>query len=72
MDPKKLSILSAIAASSCCVPPLILLGLMLLGIGTAGFAGLSSALGSVKWYILPLAMAGITSSYWLYFRGKKK
>jgi copper chaperone CopZ len=71
MDAKKVSILSAIAASSCCVPPLILLGLTLLGIGTAGVAGLSSTLGAIKWYILPLAVAGVGVSYWLYFREKK-
>lgn len=72
MDAKKVSILSAIAASSCCVLPLILLGLTLLGVGTAGVAGLSSTLGAIKWYILPLAVVGVGLSYWLYFREKKK
>lgn len=72
MDAKKVSVLSAIAASSCCVPPLILLGLTLLGIGTTGLAGLSSTLGSLKWYLLPLAVVGVGSSYWLYYREKKK
>lgn len=72
MDAKKVTILSMIAASSCCLPPLILLGLTLVGIGTAGFAGLSSTLGALKWYLLPLAMVGVGSSYWLYFREKKK
>lgn len=61
-----------IAASSCCVPPLILLGLTLLGIGTAGLAGFSSTLGSLKWYLLPTAVIGVGLSYWLYFREKKK
>ncbi len=72
MDAKKVSILSAIAASSCCLPPLILLGLTLLGVGTAGVAGLSSTMGAIKWYILPLAIVGVGVSYWLYFREKKK
>lgn len=72
MDAKKVSILSAIAASSCCLPPLILLGLTLAGIGTAGVAGLSSTLGSLKWYMLPLAVVGLTVSYFLYFREKRK
>ena len=72
MDPKKISILSALAASSCCVLPLALLGLSLLGIGTAGAAGFSTALGSVKWLIMPLATTGVLFSYWLYFREKKK
>lgn len=72
MDSKKVSILSAIAASSCCLPPLILLGLTLLGVGTAGVAGLSSTLGAMKWYILPLAVIGVGLSYWLYLREKKK
>lgn len=72
MDAKKVSILSAIAASSCCLPPLVLLGLTLIGVGTTGFAGMSSTLGSLKWYFLPLAMIGVVLSYWLYFREKKK
>ena len=72
MDAKNISIVSMIAASSCCLPPLILLGLTLIGVGTAGFAGLSSTLGSLKWYILPLAILGVGLSYWLYFREKKK
>lgn len=72
MDARKVSIISALAASSCCLPPLILLGLTLLGIGTAGLAGLSSTLGSLKIYLLPLAWIGVSSSYYLYFREKKK
>jgi len=72
MDAKKLSFLSMIAASSCCLPPLILLGLTLIGVGTAGVAGLSSTLGSLKWYILPFAIIGVAVSYGLYFREKKK
>lgn len=72
MDARKVSVLSMIAASSCCLPPLILLGLTLIGVGTAGFAGVSSTLGSVKWYILPFAIVGVSLSYWLYFREKRK
>lgn len=72
MNSKKISIVSMIAASSCCLPPLILLGLTLIGVGTAGLAGLSSTLGSLKWFILPLAVVGVGVSYWLYFREKKK
>lgn len=72
MDSKKLSILSAIAASSCCLPPLILLGLTLLGIGSAGFAGFSSTLGAMKWYLMPLAFLGLATSFYLYRREKKK
>ncbi len=72
MDAKKVSILSALAASSCCVLPLALLGLSLLGIGTAGAAGFSTTLGSLKWFIMPLAATGVAFSYWLYFREKKK
>ncbi len=72
MDAKKISFLSMIAASSCCLPPLILLGLTLIGVTTTGFAGVSSTLGSLKWYIFPFAIVGIGLSYWLYFREKKK
>lgn len=72
MNSQKMSMLSALAASSCCVPPLILLGLTLLGIGSAGLAGFSSTLGAIKWYILPLAIVGVGSSYYMYFREKKK
>ncbi|MCH9031377.1 MAG: heavy-metal-associated domain-containing protein [candidate division Zixibacteria bacterium] len=72
MDAKKVSILSALAASSCCVPPLILLGLTMIGVGTAGFAGFSTTLGSFKWYILPLAIVGVGTSYYLYFKEKRK
>ncbi len=72
MDAKKVSILSALAASSCCVPPLILLGLTLLGVGTAGMAGFSSTLGAMKWYIFPLAILGLGFSYYLYFKERKK
>lgn len=61
-----------IAASSCCLLPLILLGLTLFGIGTTGLMGVSSTLGSLKWYILPLAVLGVGVSYWLYFREKRK
>lgn len=72
MDPKKLSIVSALLASSCCVLPLLLLGMTLLGIGTAGLAGASTVLGSLKWYLFPMAMVGLGLSYYLYFREKKK
>jgi len=72
MNVKKISILSALAASSCCLPPLILLGLTLIGVGTAGLTGFSSTLGAAKWYILPVAIAGLAASYYLYFREKKK
>ncbi|RME26286.1 MAG: hypothetical protein D6800_06540 [Candidatus Zixiibacteriota bacterium] len=72
MDAKKVSFLSMLAASSCCVPPLILLGLTVLGIGSAGLAGFSTTLGTLKWYLLPLAIVGVGVSYWLYFREKKK
>jgi copper chaperone CopZ len=72
MDAKKVSILSMVAASSCCLPPLILLGLMLIGVSTVGVAGLSTTLGSLKWYILPFAILGVGLSYLLYFREKKK
>ena len=72
MDSRKVSILSAIAASSCCVPPLILLGLTLVGVGTAGLAGFSSTLGAIKWYIFPLAILGLGFSYYLYFKEQKK
>lgn len=72
MDAKKVSILSMIAASSCCLPPLILLGLTLVGVGTVGVAGISTTLGSFKWYILPMAVVGVGLSYWLYFRERKR
>lgn len=71
MDSKKLSIFSIIAASSCCLPPLILLGLTLVGIGTSGVVGVSSALGALKWYLLPSAIIGVCFSYWFYFREKR-
>ncbi|RME21814.1 MAG: hypothetical protein D6800_11685, partial [Candidatus Zixiibacteriota bacterium] len=63
MDAKKVSFLSMLAASSCCVPPLILLGLTVLGIGSAGLAGFSTTLGTLKWYLLPLAIVGVGVSY---------
>lgn len=72
MDPKKLSIVSALLASSCCVLPLLLLGMTLLGIGTVGLAGASTVLGSLKWYLFPMAIVGLGLSYYLYFREKKK
>jgi len=72
VNARKLSVFSAIAASSCCVPPLILLGMTLLGIGTVGLAGFSSTLGSIKWYVMPLAIVGVSLSYYMYFREKKK
>lgn len=72
MDPKKLSIASALLASSCCVLPLLLLGMTLLGIGTAGLAGASTVLGSLKWYLFPMGIVGLGLSYYLYFREKKK
>lgn len=72
MQAKNLSLLSALTSSACCVPPLILLGLTLIGIGGAGLAGISSTLGALKLYLLPLALVGLASSYYLYFREKKK
>lgn len=72
MNAKKLSILSMIAASSCCLPPLFLLGLTLIGVSTVGATGLSTTLGSFKWYILPLAIFGVGLSFWLYFRERRK
>lgn len=72
MNARKVSVLSAIAASSCCVPPLILLGMTLLGIGTVGLAGFSSTLGAMKWYIMPLAIIGVSVSFYMYFKEKKK
>lgn len=72
MNARMASIFSAAAAASCCLPPLILLGLMLLGVGTAGLAGFSSTMGAIKWYIMPLAIAGLGTSYYLYYREKKK
>lgn len=71
MQAKNLSLLSALTSGVCCVPPLILLGLTLIGIGGAGLAGFSSALGTLKWYLLPLAFVGLALSYYLYFREKK-
>ncbi len=66
------SIFSAVAAMSCCLPPLILLGLTLLGVGTAGLAGFSATVGSLKWYFMLLAIAGLGYSYYMYFREKQK
>lgn len=72
MSIKKTSVFSAVLASTCCVPPLILLGLSLIGVGTAGVAGLSGTLGSLKWYLLPVALIGLGTSYVLYFREKSR
>ncbi len=72
MQAKNLSLLSALTSSACCVPPLILLGLSLIGIGGAGLAGFSSTLGALKLYLLPLAFVGLAASYYLYFREAKK
>lgn len=72
MSIKKTSLFSALLASSCCLPPLILLGLSLIGVGTAGVAGLSGTLGSLKWYLLPIALIGLGTSYLLYFREKSR
>ncbi len=72
MSIKKTSVFSALLASTCCVPPLILLGLSLIGVGTAGVAGLSGTLGSLKWYLLPMALVGLGTSYVLYFRERSR
>ena len=72
MKARMASIFSAVAAMSCCIPPLILLGLTLLGVGTAGLAGFSSTMGALKWYFMPLAIAGLGSSYYMYFRENQK
>ncbi len=72
MSIKKTSVFSALLASTCCVPPLILLGLSLIGVGTAGVAGLSGTIGSLKWYLLPIATVGLGTSYVLYFREKSR
>lgn len=72
MNAKFVSIVSVVAASSCCIVPLVLMGLTVMGVGTLGFAGVSSTLGSLKWFLLPLALFGVGTSYWLYFREKRK
>ncbi len=72
MDARKVSILSMIAATSCCLPPLILLGLMLVGVSIVGVAGLSSTIGRLKWYFVALSIVGVGVSHWLYVREKKK
>lgn len=72
MDARKLSVLSAIAASSCCVLPLVLLGLTLLGVGTVGLVGFSSTIGSLKGYLLPLAFVGLGLSFRQFLKEKRK
>ena len=72
MKADKVSLVSVVAACSCCLPPLILLGLTLIGVGTAGLAGLSATLGAVKWYLMSLAVLGLAVSYLLYFREKRR
>jgi copper chaperone CopZ len=72
MKAEKLSILSALAASSCCILPLAFLGLSLIGLGTASMAGVSTFIGSLKWYLVGVAVVGQGVSYALYFRERRR
>jgi mercuric ion transport protein len=72
MKPEKLSILSTLAASSCCILPLAFLGLSLIGLGTASMAGVSTFIGSLKWYLIAFAVVGQGVSYVFYFRERRK
>jgi len=71
MQSGKMSLLSAILASTCCVVPLILLGVSLLGLGAVGFSGVSTFVGSIKWILMPIAIAGLVFSYYKFFKEKK-
>ncbi|HSH00768.1 MAG TPA: cation transporter [candidate division Zixibacteria bacterium] len=72
MSTRSLAIVSVVAASSCCVVPLILLGLTLLGVGVAGLGAVSSVIGSLKWYLLTFATISLGLSYLSYFRNRRK
>lgn len=71
MQSGKMSFFSAILASTCCTVPLILLGISLLGIGAWGLSGVSTFLGSIKWILMPIAVAGLGFSFYKFFKEKK-
>ena len=71
MQSGKMSLLSAILASTCCVVPLILLGVSLLGLGAVGLSGVSTLVGSIKWILMPIAIAGLVFSYYKFIKEKK-
>lgn len=71
MQSGKISLLSAIFASTCCVVPLMLLGVSLLGLGAVGLSGVSTFVGSIKWIIMPIAIIGLAFSYYKFFKEKR-
>ncbi len=72
MKSGKVSIFSAILASSCCIIPLILLALSLIGLGSLGLSGISTTVGNIKWFLMPIAILGLGYSYFKYFKEKKE
>ncbi len=72
MKAGKVSIFSAILASSCCIIPLILLALSLIGIGSLGLSGISTTVGNLKWFLMPVAIVGLGYSYSKFFKEKKE
>src|SRR3970282_15296 len=72
MKSGKASIFSAVLASSCCIIPLILLGLTLIGLGSLGLSGISTTVGNLKWFLMPIAILGLGYSYFKYFKEKKQ
>ena len=72
MKSGKVSIFSAVLASSCCIIPLILLGLTLIGLGSLGLSGISTTVGNLKWFLMPIAIFGLSYSYLRYFKEKKE
>lgn len=72
MKSGKASIFSAILASSCCIIPLILLVLSLIGLGSLGLSGVSTTVGNLKWFLMPIAILGLGYSYFKFFKEKKE
>lgn len=61
----KLSILSVLAASACCLPALVLL------VFSIGSATVGAALARYHWWFLSIGVVLLGISYWLFFSEKK-
>lgn len=57
---------TALAASSCCLLPLVV---VLLGLGSGAFM-----MTTMRWrpVLFPLGLLGLGTSYWLYFRERRR
>lgn len=72
MKSGKVSIFSAVLASSCCIIPLALLLLSIIGLGSLGLSGISTTVGNLKWFLMPVAIVGLGYSYSKFFKEKKE